>query len=53
MMADETTGLSNIKQVVWWVSEMFEVEEDFVGYMKWYGLELRSSTVLSLMCCSG
>lgn len=34
VMADETTDLSNVEQVVVclrWVSEKFEVEEDFVG----------------------
>lgn len=52
VMVDETDA-SNVEQVVIclkWISESFEVHKDFVQFMKWPPLLLRTSMPLSPMC---
>ena len=49
VMVDETTDVSNVEQVVVclrWVSEGFEIREEFVGYMKWHRQELKRCKIM-------
>jgi len=53
VIVDETTDASNVEQVVGGSVNHLKFRRSLLDCMKWHQLQLRSSTLPSLMCSSG